>query len=145
MTQLYDELLSVLEHEFVLCNEMLELLGKEQEVILSLNATAIEELMNKKMNVTNRLKESDHKRESLLSQLGHPNKTISYLAEVSEPQYKSSFSVLAEKFARVVSDMTELNKLNGRLIKRTLFHLQGSASFLAGFNVTGSAGLSVEA
>lgn len=145
MTHLYDELISVLEQEFVLCKEMLALLEKEQEVILSLNSTAIEELMNSKMLITNKLKESDKKREELLGGLGYPNKTISYLADVSEPQYKGRLSELAERFSRVVSDMTELNKLNGRLIKRTLFHLQGSASFLAGFNVTGSAGLSVEA
>jgi flagellar biosynthesis/type III secretory pathway chaperone len=142
---LYDDLISVLEQEFALCKEMHDLLQKEQDVILALNASVIEELMNKKMHLTNMLKESDHKRESLLVQLGYPNKTISYLAGVSEVQYSSRLSELASSFANVINDITELNKINGRLIKRTLYHLKGSSSFLGSFNVTGGTGLSVEA
>jgi flagellar biosynthesis/type III secretory pathway chaperone len=91
------------------------------------------------------LKESDLKREALLGQLGYPNKTITYLAEVADTQYSSRLSELAGKFADVVAEITELNKMNGRLVKRTLYHLKSSASFLGGFNVTGGAGLSVEA
>ena len=145
MTHLYEQLVDTLEKEFALCTKMVELLQQERDIIISLDPKALEQLLQEKEAITRGIKICDEERERILSDLGHKNKTISEVAELSGPDYRDRLSGISSKFTSIIHSITELNTFNSKLIERSLYYIKTSYNFLSTFDVIAQQKISVEA
>ncbi|MBF0505272.1 MAG: flagellar protein FlgN [Nitrospirae bacterium] len=145
MIQLYEELIDVLEKEFSLCAQLVGLLQKEKDVIVSLDPAALEELLSEKEAVSTNIRMCEEARERILDRLGFKNKTISQVAAVAADDYRDRLTGIASKFTSVIQSIMELNKLNGKLIEKSLYYIKTSYNFLNTFGVTARQRVSLEA
>ena len=145
MTQLYEELIDVLEKEFSFCAQLVDLLQKEKDVIVSLNPNALEQLLAEKEVISANIKICDEARERILYRLGFETKTISQIAAVADDDYRDKLNAIASKFTSVIHSITELNKFNGKLIEKSLYYVKASYKFLNSFGITAHQKISVEA
>lgn len=145
MIPLYEDLIGILEKEFALCIQMVELLQREKAVIVALDHKTLENLLRDKQAVTEKIRLCDERRERILDGLGFKNKTISEIAEVSEEEYRDRVREIASRFKSVIGSITELNKFNSLLIEKSLYYLKTSYSFLNTFDIIPKQKVSVEA
>lgn len=145
MIQLYEELITILEKEFGLCTQLVGLLQKEKDVIVSLDPNALEQLLCEKESISMNIRMCDEARERILERLGFQNRTISQVAAVADAGYKDKLADIASRFTSVIHSITELNKLNGKLIEKSLYYVKASYNFLNAFGVTARHKVSVEA
>ncbi len=145
MIQLYEELITILEKEFDLCTQLVVLLQKEKDVIVSLDPIALEQLLGEKESISVNIRMCDEARERILERLGFKNRTISEVAAVAAGGYKDILTDIASKFTSVIHSITELNKLNGKLIEKSLYYVKASYNFLNTFGVSARQKISVEA
>ena len=145
MIQLYEELIDVLEKEFSFCTQLVALLQKEKDVIVSLNPNALEQLLAEKEAISTNIRMCDEARERILERLGFRSKTISEVAVVADSDYRDKLTAIASKFTSVIHSITELNKFNGKLIEKSLYYVKASYKFLNSFGITARQKISVEA
>ncbi|BCB96425.1 hypothetical protein JZK55_13470 [Dissulfurispira thermophila] len=145
MTHLYEDLINVLEREFALCTQLVELLQKEKDIIVSLDPKALEQLLNDKEAITTQIKVCDEAREKILDNLGFKNKTITEVAGMAEDSFRERLSDIALRFTSIINSISELNKFNSILIEKSLYYIKTSYNFLNNFDVTPRQKISVEA
>lgn len=145
MTHLYEDLIDVLEKEFSLCAQLVELLQKEKDVIASLDPSALEQLLCDKEAITTRIRVCDETREKILDNLGFKNKTISEVARVAESSYRDRLTSIASRFTSIIHSISELNRFNSVLIEKSLYYIKTSYNFLNNFDVSARQKISVEA
>lgn len=145
MTQLYEDLIGVLEKEFSLCTQLVELLQKEKDVIVSLDPKALELLLSDKEAITTQIRVCDETREKILDVLGFKNKTISEVAGMAESSYRERLTSIASKFTSIIHSISELNRFNSVLIEKSLYYIKTSYNFLNNFDVSARQKISVEA
>lgn len=145
MTPRYDELITVLEKEFELCTQLVALLQKEKDVIVSLDPIALEQLLREKETVVAGIRLCDESRERILSALGLSGRTITDVAAVSEGGSREHLTLLASKFKAIVSSIAELNRFNSVLIEKSLQYVKTSYNFLDSFGIQPQRKVSVEA
>ena len=145
MILLYEELIDILEKEFFFCTQLVDLLQKEKDVIISLNPNALEQLLAEKEAISTNIRMCDEARERILDRLGFKNKTISQVAAAAADEYRDKLTAIASKFTSVIHSITELNKFNGKLIEKSLYYVKASYKFLNSFGVTARQKVSVEA
>lgn len=145
MTPRYDELISVLEKEFELCTQLVTLLQKEKDVIVSLDPAALELLLREKETVVAGIHLCDESRERILASLGFADRTISDIAEVADGGYRDHLRALASKFKAIVSSISELNRFNSILIEKSLQYVKTSYNFLDSFGIQPQRKVSLEA
>ena len=145
MIQLYEELITILEKEFVLCTQLVGLLQKEKDVIVSLDPNSLEKLLREKESISSSIRMCDEARERILERLGFNNKTISQVASVADDEYRDKLKDIASRFTSVIHSITELNKLNGKLIEKSLYYVKASYNFLNAFGISPRQKISVEA
>jgi len=145
LIQLYEELIDVLEKEFSFCTQLVDLLQKEKDVIVSLNPDALERLLAEKEAISTNIRMCDEARERILDRLGFKNKTISESAAAAADDYRDNLADIASKFTSVIHSITELNKFNGKLIEKSLYYVKASYKFLNSFGITAHQKISVEA
>ncbi|MBF0560039.1 MAG: flagellar protein FlgN, partial [Nitrospirae bacterium] len=121
------------------------LLQKEKDVIVSLDPNALEQLLGAKEAISTNIRMCDEARERILERLGFSNKTISQVASVADDEYKDRLKDIASRFTSVIQSITELNKLNGKLIEKSLYYVKASYNFLNTFGVSAHQKVSVEA
>ncbi len=145
MTHLYDQLDAILQREYDLCVELIELLKREKDVIVRLNANELEQLLREKEMLTFKIKRCDEQRDSLLAEMGLEKKTLKEVALSAEGEYRNKMLALAEEFAVVIQTIRDLNKINSMLIAKSLHYIKTSYNFLTTFNINPKEKLSVEA
>lgn len=145
MTPRYDELISVLEKEFELCTQMVALLQKEKDVIVSLDPAALEHLLREKETVVAGIRLCDESRERILASLGFSDRTISDIADIADVGYRDHLRALASKFKAIVSSISELNRFNSILIDKSLQYVKTSYNFLDSFGIQPQRKVSLEA
>ncbi len=144
MTHLYEDLIDVLEKEFSLCTQLVELLQKEKDVIASLDPRALELLLGDKEAITTQIRVCDETREKILDNLGFKNKTISEVAGMAESSYRERLTSIASKFTSIIHSISELNRFNSILIEKSLYYIKTSYNFLNNFDVSARRKISVE-
>lgn len=145
MTHLYEDLIHVLEKEFSLCTQLVELLQKEKDVIVSFDPKALEQLLNDKEAITTQIKVCDEAREKILNNLGFKDKTITEVAGMADGSFKERLSDIALRFTSIIHSISELNRFNSILIEKSLYYIKTSYNFLNNFDVTPRQKISVEA
>jgi len=144
LTHLYEDLIDVLEKEFSLCTQLVELLQKEKDVIASLDPRALELLLGDKEAITTQIRVCDETREKILDNLGFKNKTISEVAGMAESSYRERLTSIASKFTSIIHSISELNRFNSILIEKSLYYIKTSYNFLNSFDVSARRKISVE-
>jgi flagellar biosynthesis/type III secretory pathway chaperone len=142
---LYEDLIEVLEKEFSLCAQLVELLQREKEVIVSLDPKALEVLLSEKETITAKIKACDESREKILDALGFRNRTISEVAGRAEGSHGERLRDIASKFTAIIHSISELNRFNSILIEKSLYYIKTSYSFLNSFDISPKQRISVEA
>lgn len=145
MTHLYEDLIDVLEKEFSLCTQLVDLLQKEKDVIASLDPRALEQLLSDKEAIITRIRVCDETREKILDNLGFKNKTISEVAGMAENSYRDRLTGIASRFTSIIHSISELNRFNSILIEKSLYYIKTSYNFLNNFDVNPHQKISVEA
>lgn len=145
MTRLYEDLIDVLEKEFSMCTQLVELLQKEKEVIVSLDPRALELLLSEKTAITSKITVYDETREKILDTLGFRNKTLSEVSEIADDEYREKLRAISSKFTSIINSISELNKFNSILIEKSLYYIKTSYNFLNTFDVKPKQKVSVEA
>jgi flagellar biosynthesis/type III secretory pathway chaperone len=145
LIQLYEELITILEKEFVLCTQLVGLLQQEKDVIVSLDPNSLEQLLREKESISTNIRMCDEARERILERLGFNNKTISQVASAADDEYRDKLKNIASRFTSVIHSITELNKLNGKLIEKSLYYVKASYNFLNAFGISPRQKISVEA
>ncbi len=144
-TNLYEELIAVLEREFDLCSDLVALLQKEKDVIAGLDTVALDGHLRDKELVTAKIQVLEDSRERILQSLGFTDKTLSEVAASAEPNYKERLSFIASKFKSIANSIKELNTLNSLLIDKSLFYIKSSRNFLSTFGINPKQRVSMEA
>jgi flagellar biosynthesis/type III secretory pathway chaperone len=142
---LYEDLIDVLEKEFSLCTQLIDLLQKEKDVIASLDPKALELLLSDKEAITTQIRVCDETREKILNNLGFKNKTISEVATMAESSYRERLTNIASRFTSIIHSISELNRFNSILIEKSLYYIKTSYNFLNNFDVSPRRKISVEA
>ena len=145
MTHLYEELIDVLEKELTLCVQLIELLQKEKDVIVSLNPKALELLLCDKELITAKIRVCDETRDRILNSLGFKGRTITEIAAEAEGIYRDRLSDMASRFTAAIQSISELNRFNSLLIERSLYYIKTSYNFLYSFDITPKQKVSMEA
>lgn len=145
MTQLYEDLIEVLEKEFTLCKELVVLLQQEKDVIVSLDPRELEKLLQEKEAITSGIRMCDETREGILEALGFRKKTISEISMIAEADYRERLTAIASRFKSIIYSISELNRFNSRLIEKSLYFIKTSYNFLNTFDVSAHQKISVEA
>ncbi len=145
MTHLYDQLDEILQREYDLCVEMIELLKREKDVITRLNANELEQLLREKEMLTFKIKRCDEQRDRLLAEMGLEHKTLKEVALMAEGERRDKMLALSEEFTRVIQTIRDLNRINSMLIAKSLHYIKTSYNFLTTFNINPREKLSVEA
>jgi len=145
LTHLYDQLDEILQREYDLCVEMIELLKREKDVITRLNANELEQLLREKEMLTFKIKRCDEQRDRLLAEMGLEHKTLKEVALMAEGERRDKMLALSEEFTRVIQTIRDLNRINSMLIAKSLHYIKTSYNFLTTFNINPREKLSVEA
>jgi len=111
--------------------ELLELLQRERQDLIDVNAGAIEELYKGKDVLILRLRLLEEERIRLMKDVGSNTMTLKALAEKTG---NSAFLELRSKLTSLVQAIEELNSFNRILIDRSLGYLKTNAHF---FNIFG--------
>ena len=111
--------------------ELLELLQRERQDLIDVNAGAIEELYKGKDVLILRLRLLEEERIRLMRDVGSNTMTLKALAEKTG---NSAFLELRSKLTSLVQAIEELNSFNRILIDRSLGYLKTNAHF---FNIFG--------
>lgn len=137
--------MGILEKEFLLCTRLMELLQREKEVIVSLDPSALEQLLREKEEITTSIKVCDETREKILEALGFKGKTITEVAALADMVYRKRLDALASRFSVIIRNISELNQFNSKLIEKSLYYIRTSSNFLGTFDISPSSKVSVEA
>jgi flagellar biosynthesis/type III secretory pathway chaperone len=135
----------ILQREYDLCVEMIELLKREKDVITRLNANELEQLLREKEMLTFKIKRCDEQRDRLLAEMGLEHKTLKEVALMAEGERRDKMLALSEEFTRVIQTIRDLNRINSMLIAKSLHYIKTSYNFLTTFNINPREKLSVEA
>jgi flagellar biosynthesis/type III secretory pathway chaperone len=144
LTRSYDNLITILEKEFDLLVGVVELLQKEKDVITSNNLDNLNNHVREKETVFARIRACEDVRTRELKSLGLSKSKLSEIAETAGPESKERLALIVSKLKSVSGSITELNKLNGLLIEKSLFYIRNSRRFLETFGITPKGKVSVE-
>ena|ERR1700690_2136817 len=144
-TTSYDDLINILEREFLLCIDMVTLLQKEKDVIKGLNTEALDNHLREKELVAAKITICEEVRGKMLQSLGMPNKTLTEVAAGAGPDYSDRLSSIASRYKSITHSLTELHVLNSLLIGKSLSYVRASRNFLKTFGIEPQSRLSLEA
>jgi flagellar biosynthesis/type III secretory pathway chaperone len=137
-------LIDVLEKELSLCVQLIELLQKEKDVIVSLDPRALELLLCDKELITAKIRVCDETRDRILTSLGFKDKTITEVAAAAEGIYRDRLADIASRFSAIIHSISELNRFNSVLIEKSLYYIKTSYNFLYSFDITPKQKVSME-
>jgi flagellar biosynthesis/type III secretory pathway chaperone len=138
-------LIDVLEKELSLCVQLIELLQKEKDVIISLDPKALELLLCDKELITAKIRVCDEMRDRILDSLGFKDRAIKEVAAAAEGIYRDRLSEIALRFTSIIHSISELNRFNSVLIEKSLYYIKTSYNFLYSFDITPKQKVSMEA
>jgi len=132
------ELKEVLQAEINAYQDLISILQKEREALVSFNPELIEALSKEKDMVIMKIKLFDNERVKLLSKVSSElkisdNVTISKLIEVTKDD---EFRDLGLKLISLIQSVAELNEFNKILIVKSSRHIKSFLGFLESCGVT---------
>jgi flagellar biosynthesis/type III secretory pathway chaperone len=138
-----ESLIGILEEEVRGYSELLSLLRKEKEAILSFRPGEIEEMAKEKDALVLKLRLLDDERKRLLREQVAEEGLEPDLMTLYQRTGDGRLPELRSRLKSLLIGIQELNELNRILIDRATLHVRTSASFLQSFGITGGQGQSL--
>ncbi len=136
-------LIGILEEEVRGYSELLSLLRKEKEAILSFRPGEIEEMAKEKDALVLKLRLLDDERKRLLREHTDEEGREPDLMALYRRTGDRRLPELRSRLKSLMAGIQELNELNRILIDRATLHVRTSASFFQNFGITGGEGQSI--
>ncbi len=135
-----EPLIGILEEEVRGYSELLDLLRKEKEAIISFRPGEIEETAKEKDALVLKLRLLDEERKRLLREHTDEAGREPDLMALYRRTGDGRLPELRSRLKSLMTGIQELNELNRILIDRATLHVRTSASFFQRFGITGSQG-----
>ncbi|RMG04208.1 MAG: flagellar protein FlgN [Nitrospirae bacterium] len=130
-----DQLVGILEEEVSGYAELLDLLRKEKEAIISFNPVAIEEMAKRKDALLLKLRILDEERRRLLDERFKNSHEEPDLMTLYRETKDDRLPDLRGRLRSLLEGVQELNELNRIMIDRATVHVRMSSRFFQTFGV----------
>lgn len=132
-----DKIKNILMGQIAAYCVLLELLNKEKECLLNLNAAGVESFSKEKDTVVLRIKLLEEERVRLVKEFSAENMLSGEvsLQKIAEFTKDEVFHKLRLQLLSLVQNIAELNQFNRVLIERSLNFVRNSVNFLTLFGV----------
>jgi flagellar biosynthesis/type III secretory pathway chaperone len=137
MEHLINDLISILEKETSLYEDLLRVLRKERELIASFDVDRLTGIVRRKVELIDDLRKLEEDRKAIAGVLGDRFNirdlefTISHLIQNSDVSSSAKLKNCANRLSSIVSEVSRFNKDNGILIERSLKYINDSVRILS--------------
>lgn len=137
MKEKWDELISVLLEILKLYQEILGLGYLKREVLIQHNIQEIEKITKQEENLILKLDKLDAIREdliqgiSLMCGLGDKKMTLSQISQGADQETLHNIKSMEQEFSKVISEMTQLNEVNKKLVEQAMLIVNCTLSLLS--------------
>jgi hypothetical protein len=135
--RIIDSIKSILTEQITSYRVLLELLQRERECLINLDANGVENLSKEKDTTLLRLRLLDEERIRLLKKYSDDNVIIGNvsLQSLSELTADNDFQLIRSQLTSLLQSIQELNDFNMILIDRSLSIVRHSVGFLESFGL----------
>lgn len=128
-------IISILKEQVKTYKALHNLLKKEREYLVKIDADKVEEISKEKDTVVMRLRLLEEERQRLIKQYAADNKVDSdiNLEDMGKMTGNQEFPVLRSTLRSLLQSIEEMNKFNAVLIERSLKYIRTTSNFLNSF------------
>jgi Mg2+ and Co2+ transporter CorA len=137
LDSIFDELVVVLDHEFDLYNDIFRISKEKTGIIVEGKVNELEKIVQAEQKLIIKISQIENQREILTYKISKSLKmktdeiTLSALVEKMEGSLKDKLKERQEGLNKLISELTELNNLNSKLIKNSLDYINFSLNLFA--------------
>lgn len=136
-----EELMSVLDEELTIGEQLLEVTQRERDVLVRVDVGSLQRLVPEKEVIVERLAEAEARRHSLMAgqfPYGRMHFNWNAFAESLPESVRPAVTERRQKLRELAERLSRANKLNASLIEQMLEHNQAFLRFLVGASTDNS-------
>lgn len=146
MTNLYDELVKVLQNEKNLLSSLYKIVSEERDAIVALQAKELERILRQKEAVLMKLSLWERERERILEKNNLYGKSFSeIISHIEQTHDVQRLRELYSAMKTLLNAISDIQKINEQLIDRSIINIGTAIKFLESFGITPKQSLSKEA
>lgn len=146
MTNLYDELVKVLQNEKNLLSSLYKIVSEERDAIVALQAKELERILRQKEAVLMKLSLWERERERILEKNNLYGKSFSeIISHIEQTHDVQRLRELYSAMKTLLTAISDIQKINEQLIDRSIINIGTAIKFLESFGITPKQSLSKEA
>ncbi len=146
MTNLYDELVKVLQNEKNLLSSLYKIVSEERDAIVALQAKELERILRQKEAVLMKLSLWEREREKILEKNNLYGKSFSeIISHIEQTHDVQRLRELYSAMKTLLTAISDIQKINEQLIDRSIINIGTAIKFLESFGITPKQSLSKEA
>ena len=146
MTNLYDELVKVLQNEKNLLSSLYKIVSEERDAIVALQAKELERILRQKEAVLMKLSLWERERERILEKNNLYGKSFSeIISHIEQTHDVQRLRELYSAMKTLLTAISDIQKINEQLIDRSIINIGTAIKFLESFGITQKQSLSKEA
>jgi len=146
LTNLYDELVKVLQNEKNLLSSLYKIVSEERDAIVALQAKELERILRQKEAVLMKLSLWERERERILEKNNLYGKSFSeIISHIEQTHDVQRLRELYSAMKTLLNAISDIQKINEQLIDRSIINIGTAIKFLESFGITPKQSLSKEA
>jgi flagellar biosynthesis/type III secretory pathway chaperone len=146
LTNLYDELVKVLQNEKNLLSSLYKIVSEERDAIVALQAKELERILRQKEAVLMKLSLWERERERILEKNNLYGKSFSeIISHIEQTHDVQRLRELYSAMKTLLTAISDIQKINEQLIDRSIINIGTAIKFLESFGITPKQSLSKEA
>lgn len=146
MTNLYYELVKVLQNEKNLLSSLYKIVSEERDAIVALQAKELERILRQKEAVLMKLSLWEREREKILEKNNLYGKSFSeIISHIEQTHDVQRLRELYSAMKTLLTAISDIQKINEQLIDRSIINIGTAIKFLESFGITPKQSLSKEA
>jgi len=146
LTNLYYELVKVLQNEKNLLSSLYKIVSEERDAIVALQAKELERILRQKEAVLMKLSLWEREREKILEKNNLYGKSFSeIISHIEQTHDVQRLRELYSAMKTLLTAISDIQKINEQLIDRSIINIGTAIKFLESFGITPKQSLSKEA
>jgi len=146
LTNLYYELVKVLQNEKNLLSSLYKIVSEERDAIVALQAKELERILRQKEAVLMKLSLWEREREKILEKNNLYGKSFSeIISHIEQTHDVQRLRELYSAMKTLLNAISDIQKINEQLIDRSIINIGTAIKFLESFGITPKQSLSKEA
>ncbi|MCS7214561.1 MAG: flagellar protein FlgN [Thermodesulfovibrio sp.] len=146
MTNLYSELIDILNEEKKVLEALFKIVSEERDAIVGLNSSELEKILREKEQILVKLSLWEEERIKLLNKYGLKKSNISEIIKsCNDLSISEKLKDLYNTMKTLLSAISDIQKINEQLIDRSISNIGAAIKFLETFGITPKRNLSMEA